>query len=84
MSEAWPEAVESEAYGEAAGEAYGEAYGEAAGESEAYGEDARSDAAQRARQRQIVYARQQRQAQLRRRQPGSPPPVRRPATGPGH
>jgi hypothetical protein len=83
MSEAWPEAVESEAYGEAYGDAAGEASGEAAGEGEgeAYGEAARSDDAQ-ARQRQIVYARQQRQAQLRRRQVGLPPQVRTPATGP--
>jgi hypothetical protein len=81
MSEAWPETVESEAYGEAYGEAAGEASGEAAGEGvgEAYGEAARSDDA---RQRQIVYARQQRQAQLRRRQVGLPPQVRTPATGP--
>jgi hypothetical protein len=77
MSEAWAEALESEAYestGEAAYET--ESTGEAAYETEstgeaAYeglGEDARSD--RRARQRQIMLARQ-RQAQLRR--PSRPP-----------
>lgn len=83
MSEAWAEALESEAYegtGEAAYET--ESTGEAAYETEstgegAYeglGEDARSD--RRARQRQIMLARQQRQAQLRRRPPAPPPPQR--------
>ena len=95
MSEAFGEALESEAYessGEAyegAGEAYegegaGEAYeGEGAGEAgyEAYGEDARSDARRRARQRQIMIARQ-RQARVRRRPTGGPPPRRAAAAGP--
>jgi len=97
MSEAFGEALESEAYessgeayeGEGAGEAYegegaGEAYeGEGAGEAgyEAYGEDARSDARRRARQRQIMLARQ-RQAQLRGRPAAGPPPRRVVAAGP--
>jgi hypothetical protein len=96
MSEAFGEAFESEAY-ESSGEAYeslGEAYeGEVAGEAvyegegageggyEAYGEDARSDARRRARQRQIMLARQ-RQAQLRRRPTAGPPPRRVVAAGP--
>jgi hypothetical protein len=95
MSEAYPEAYESEAYeaygeagyeGEAAGEAAGGAgyEGEAGNEGEAgyeaYGEDARSDARRRReRQRQIMLARQ-RQAQLRRRPAASP---QRPAPPPG-
>src|SRR6185437_16316595 len=82
MSEATFEAMESEAF-EAAGEAFeGEAAeagfeGEAAGEAqyEGYGEDARSDARRRARQRQILLARQ-RQAQSRR--PVRAPQPRRP------
>jgi len=91
MSEAFGEALEAyessgEAY-EATGEAYegeGEAYeGEGAGEAgyEAYGEDARSDARRRARQRQIMIARQ-RQAPVRRQPTGGPPPRRAAATGP--
>src|SRR5580658_5893858 len=97
MSEAFGEALESEAY-ESSGEAYeaaGEAFyeGEGAGEAlyggegageggyEAYGEDARSDARRRARQRQIMIARQ-RQAQLRRRTAAGPPPRRAAAAGP--
>jgi hypothetical protein len=90
MSEAWPEALESEAYegtGDAAYETEGEAAYEAEGEGEAYeglGESARSD--RRARQRQIMLARQ-RQAQFRRertpRGPGLPPRPPVPPRGPG-
>ena len=90
MSEATIEAFESEAYestgealyeGEGAGEAAyeGEGSGEAA--YEGFGEDARSDARRRARQRQIMAARQrQRQGQLRR--PPTPPPRRAAVTVP--
>lgn len=83
MSEATFEAVESEVF-EAAGEgtfegeaAEGTFEGETVGEAqyEGYPEDARSDARRRARQRQILLARQ-RQAQARR--PVRSPQPRRP------
>jgi hypothetical protein len=91
MSEAWAEALESEAY-ESTGEATYETEGigeaayetESAGEAayEGLGEDARSD--RRARQRQILLAR--RQAELRRRpRPPAPGPqrvARAPSPGP--
>jgi hypothetical protein len=88
MSEAWADAMDSEAY-EAFGEgAYdSEAYGEGAYDSEAYGdasgeglgEESRSDRRRRERQRQILLDRQrQRQAQtrLQRRAPSEPRPAR--------
>jgi hypothetical protein len=86
MSEATIEALESEAYesiGEASyeGEGTETAYeGEGVGEAayEGYGEDARSDARRRARQRQIMLARQ-RQAQSRRPQPPRRPVVAAPS-----
>ena len=87
MSEATFDAVESEAFEAAEAMFEGEA-GEASSEGEAteqesyegYPEDARSDARRRARQRQILLARQ-RQAQPRRPAP-SPPPRRPAVTGP--
>jgi hypothetical protein len=91
MSEAWPEAQESEAYESTPEAAYEtEATGEAAYETEAtgeaayegLGEETRSD--RRARQRQIMLARQ-RQAQLRRPPPPPAPPqrvTRPPSPGP--
>jgi hypothetical protein len=91
MSEAWVDAVDSEAYdalGEGAydSEALGEgAYdSEAIGEASSYeglGEESRSDRRQRERQRQIMLARQ-RQAQTRRL--GRPPArVQRPPAAAG-
>lgn len=79
MSEATFEGLESETY-ESAGEAIYEGEGTGEATYEGYGEDARSDA-RRARQRQIMLARQQRQAQLRR--PPEPPPRRAVVTAPG-
>jgi hypothetical protein len=80
MSEAWTDAIDSEAsydaygegaydseaYGEGAydSEAYGEAYGDASGEG--FGEESRADRRRRERQRRILQERQrQRQAQMR-------------------
>lgn len=98
MSEAWPEVMESEAFGSEgeAGEAYGgeayggEAYGGEAYGGEAYGGEAFSGEAsaadRRRQQQQILLAR--RQAELRRRRqplrpvPSRPAPAPRPAPGP--